>query len=158
MQNELDRINPEGKYAGCDLRRVDRAAIAMLKALPYATLDRTRDVFQFTDRDEEGVIVVITPEAVEFRMPTTEWPHPHTPIPSSRLWKRVTLGKLVDKKLGEFSATKIQEFLDKAQQERSNEFRKCHFCGRAVPREHRHYIDGKHVCHGCSEQHLGIVH
>jgi predicted nuclease of restriction endonuclease-like (RecB) superfamily len=31
-------------------------------------------------------------------------------------------------------------------------------CKRPTPPEHAHNIDGRHVCHGCREAHLGVVH
>ncbi len=95
---------------------------------------------------ERGIIVFVTPEAIEIRMPTLEWPHPHTPGPCSRLWKRLSWERLTDKRL--------VKLLDEARQLRAGMFEQCRFCHRLFPPERR-YED---VCHGCAEKQLGIVH
>ena len=39
---------------------------------------------------EEGIVLLITPEAIELRLPTVEWTEgTHGPAPTSRLWRRI---------------------------------------------------------------------
>lgn len=147
MDSEWERIDPEAKYVLGELRSFEQFALRVLDLLPGARVDRARDVIQITQEDERGIIVIVTPEAVELRLPTTEWVGPHTPIASSRLWKRVKWDRMSD--------ARLSRFLESAGQARAAEFTRCRFCGQEFPPEHRHEED---VCHGCAERHLGVVH
>lgn len=62
--------------------------------LPGACVERTPDLIQINlgdFRDEKGVVVILTPEAIELRLPTLQWRGSHTPVTSSKLWKRIDL-------------------------------------------------------------------
>jgi hypothetical protein len=143
-------VDPENKYDFGGPLSVDRAALQVLELLPGAILDRTRDVIQFEVREEPGLVLLVTPDAIEFRLPTVEWTHgSHGPAPSSRYWKRI---KVPDS--GQLNEKRIQSLIDEARSVRAAEFVICRYCGENFPPEHRH----DDVCHGCAERHMGVVH
>lgn len=147
MERERSRIDPEGRYPAYDLRTVETWALLVLDALPGASLERTRDVIQIEWGGESGIVVLVTPEAVELRLPTVEWTAgAHGPADSSRLWKRVLMDELEE--------VNLRDMLHQAHRAREQQFRKCRYCGRLVPPEHRFSED---VCHGCASEYRGIV-
>ena len=113
-------------------------------------LREPRDCIQISQGDDRGFVLLLTPEAVETRLPTVDWPHPHTPVRSSRLISRVMLD--------DADADVILELVEELKQQRAEQFRDCDYCGRRTPPERAHSIDGKYACHGCSEREMGIVH
>lgn len=141
-------LDPDGKYPSEGLLRVERNAELLFRAQYWALLERTRDVIQLMEPGENGITVIVTREAYEFRLPTVEWTCPgRGPALSSRLWQRV-----------EADAQTPQTLLEKIEavrEARIHETSTCRFCGRRFPPEHRHEED---VCHGCAERHLGIVY
>ncbi|HKQ50438.1 MAG TPA: hypothetical protein VJZ71_20365 [Phycisphaerae bacterium] len=148
MDDSRQRIDPDGKYGADVLRTFEAFALTVLDKFPGAVVERTRDLIQIGKPDDDrAVVVLITPEAIEIRLPTLEWPHPHVPAPSSRLWKRLNWEGLTDKRL--------TRLLEEAAAARAAEFATCRFCGESFPPESR---DGADVCHGCAEEHLGVVH
>jgi hypothetical protein len=147
MCDRKTAIDPEGKYDFGELRRFEEFALRLLDLLPGAEVERTRDVIQIAHGDNEGIIILVTPEAMELRLPTFEWPHPHSPGPSSRLWKRIKWESLGNKRL--------LRLVEEAKQARLGEFATCRFCKKRFPPECMHDDD---VCHGCSERHLGVCH
>lgn len=134
-------------YGSDGLTQVEQYARRILEKFPDAHVQRTRDIFQIELWGEEGVVLVLTPEAIELRLPTLEWTHgTHGPVPSSRLWQRHRWGGL--------KGDKLWHKLALAKQKREEEFRECRYCGQRVPPEHR---IGEDVCHGCASTHLGVV-
>jgi hypothetical protein len=129
-------------------RLMERHAARVFACEPMATLTRTRDVIQFdVDRPGCRVTLLVTAEALELRLPTVEWPAPHLPLASTRLWKRVLCSRLRDE-------AALRALIDAAFEQRRRELVPCRFCRRPTPPEHRH---GR-TCHGCAEGRLGIVH
>jgi len=124
------------------LRLVERAADRVLGRWPYATVTRTRDFIQIDiSVDETGLTVLVTPEALELRLPTVEWTTGYAgPVESSRLWRRVTWRALGS------DDERLAEVIEAGLARRAREFAACRRCGRRVAREHRL---GRH-CHGCS--------
>lgn len=114
--------------------------------LPGSTMERTRDCIQIDFGGEEGIVILITPEAIELRLPSIEWVSPHWPAGSSKFWKKVEVNNVTDGELD----TLLREALD----ERQKQFKKCRFCKRHLPPEHMH----DDVCHECAEKYLGVVH
>ena len=48
---------------------------------------------------QEGIVVLVTAEAIELRLPTVEWTSgTHNPVETSRAWKRLAADGLEDKK------------------------------------------------------------
>lgn len=99
MNAKRRSIDPYGKYDLGDLRRFETFALRVLDLLSGARVERARDVIQIQHGDDRGVVVLVTPEALELRLRTLEWPHPHTPGPSSRLRKRLKWDRLNNKRL-----------------------------------------------------------
>jgi hypothetical protein len=147
MDPDRNLIDPAGTYPADGFTQVESFAVKVLELLPEATFERTRDVFQIDWKGERGIVVVITPETMELRLPTIEWTMgAYGPAPSSRLWKRVKIDTLVDKNL--------LKLLLSARDARVKEFLVCRYCKRELGPERMH----DDVCHGCAEKHLGIVH
>ena len=139
--------DPDNRYPTDGPRKVDELAARVLRFLPGARIDRTRDVIQLDWHGEEGIVVVVTPEALEFRLPTIEWTKgSYGPAESSRFWKRVEDKRLSESELGNLDQS--------AKAARRAQYRTCRFCGERYPPERRSEVD---VCHGCAEKHLGIV-
>jgi hypothetical protein len=87
---EHQRIDPRIEFPSEGLRQVERLALRVLKYLPLAEVTRTRDVIQLDDGGEEGIIVLVTAEKVELRLPTVEWTQgAYGPAYASCFWKRV---------------------------------------------------------------------
>lgn len=148
--SNAERIDPDGKCSQGELRHFEHIAIQVLDLLPDADMERTRDCIQVTESDERGIVVLVTPDAVEIRLPTVEWLHVHTPVASSRLKRRISLSKLIEGSLA--------KLIGNARKARQDEFQECFYCKTPTPPEHAHTFDDKHVCHGCSERELGVVH
>ena len=81
-------VDPLGRYPANYPSRVERNAQRVLELLPDATVERTRDAIQLDWGGQHGLVVLVTADAFEFRLPTVEWPHPHEPAAGSRLWRR----------------------------------------------------------------------
>ena len=71
----LDRtfFDPEGRYAADGSRLVERNAERVIALMPEGRIERTRDSLQIDIGDERGIVVLVTPEAFEIRLPTVEW-------------------------------------------------------------------------------------
>jgi hypothetical protein len=133
---------------GAGLQHFERVAADLIREAKYPYAERTRDAIQiYCEPADIGPVIPVTPDAVEFRLPTLAWPHPGTPTPSSRLWRRVDLEAAYS---GDMHA-----LLRSAWTARKRHLLTCRYCGNKVPPEHRHARD---CCHGCAEQHLGFVH
>ena|SRR5674476_71373 len=143
----LFNLDPQEKYRSDGPLKVEINAERVLAMLPISTIERTRDCIQIDCGGQEGIVILVTPEAIELRLPTIEWTRgAYGPAASSRLWKRVEISKITDIEL----ETLMKETLKK----RQSEFRNCRYCGEHLPPEHMH----GDVCHGCAEKHLGVVH
>ena len=95
-----------------------------------------------------GLVVIVTADAFELRLPRIEWVSVHTPAMNSRFWKRVPVKEIK-------SDDELKSLLIAGMDARRAEFTICRFCGHHAPPEHRHEAD---VCDGCAEKHLGIIH
>jgi hypothetical protein len=132
--------------------QTEALARRLLALLPGAEVTRGRYVFELGHdvESEDGVVVLLTAEAVEFRLPTVEWTAgTHAPVASSRLWRRIEGLDLID-----LSDEQLEELLEAAKQARADEWATCRYCGERVPVEHRL---GANVCHGCASRHEGVV-
>jgi hypothetical protein len=122
--------------------------VRKLDSFQSVAVERTRDCIQLSYDNEEGIVILVTAEAIELRLPTVEWTMgSYGPVASSRLWKRVDWCEITD--------TELISLLNDALKQRKNEFRICRYCGRKFPLEHMHAND---VCQGCAEKHLGVVY
>jgi len=140
-------IDPENRHTADGLRVVERNALRVLACCPCCILERTRDVIQLSVPGDRGIVVVVTPEAIEIRLPTVEWTMgAYGPADSSRLWRRLGADRVSDDQL--------RELLERAVQVRAAQFKPCRWCHARLPPEHRHGA----VCHDCAEKHLGHLH
>jgi hypothetical protein len=148
MADDRAAIDPDGRYPADGFREVEQNALRLMEWMPGFELERTRDVIQLSLGDEDGIVVLVTREAFEFRLPTVEWTaSAYGPAAASRLWRRVPTSRASDRRL--------KSLVQGAMAARKSEFRDCRFCGRSTPPEHRH---GDDVCHSCAEEHLGVVY
>jgi hypothetical protein len=77
-----------------------------------------------------------------------EWDGPHTPVAR---W-------VTAKQLDVATEAKEIETVRRALLDDPQYFLTCELCKRHNQTGHTHRIDGKIICHGCCERHLGIVH
>jgi hypothetical protein len=148
MSDDRTRIDLDNHYPSGDLRLVERNAIRVLAHLPDARLERTRDAIQIDDGDDEkGVVILVTAETIELRLPTVEWTcGAYGPARASRLWKRVRAEALSDDGLG--------SMIQLAVKARRAEFKRCKYCKQLVPPEHR----SGNAWHGCASRYDGVVY
>lgn len=152
MENEP--LDPDRRYPACGLRTVDKVAIHVHRLLSNCVVERTRDVYQFTVDDPGGLVVLVTPDVVEFRLPTVEWTWGYAgPVCSSRPFKRLRIASTSQPAEG-----KLGRLIEQTRRARLSETRPCAYCQRPTPPEHAHAIDSDWVCHGCAERYRGIVH
>ncbi len=145
MEPDRSSVDPQGRYGDAGLTEVEQHALVVLELLPGATFERTRDVFQIEQGGEEGIVVLVTPDALEIRLPTMEWTQgSYGPASGSRLWKRARWGR---------GTNDISGLLRKAHRAREAEYVACRHCGVRFPPERR----VRDACHGCAERHDGIT-
>jgi hypothetical protein len=129
-------------------RRLGNRVLALL---PGATMRPTGSDLQI-EHDYDGetrVVVVITPTALELRLPTVIWEGPQSPVPSTRLWRRIGEPDLTG-----LNDTRLQLLLEAAKEARAAEWATCRYRQARVPVEHR--LDGRDLCHGCASGHEGV--
>ena len=127
------------------MREFERLAERLLQMLSDANATRTRDCVQIDYLGERGVVILLTPQDVEVRLPTIDWTQgSHGPVASSVLKRRHRIG-------GDESEI-IASIMD-AIDERQAQFQVCPHCKEEFPPEHM----AAGSCHGCASTHLGIV-
>ena len=130
--------------------RFEQWAAQVSQLLPEAKVDRTTEVIQLTTgdfRDELGVVILLSPEAMELRLPTLNWDGPYTPVKTSCLWQRLALNEL--------KKSQLPRLIAEAQAQQQQSFFNCKYCGQRNPEGWMHSPD---VCQSCAEKELGIVH
>lgn len=146
-EHERNLIDPGGQYPADGLRRVEQRALEVAQARPGAVITRTRDVVQLEWGGEEGIVALVTAEALELRFPVVEWTGgSYGPAMSSRLWRRFQWDELPPSQLG--------VVLQQAQAARDAEYRECVYC-------HQRFTPDRmtgDACHGCASKHLGILY
>lgn len=114
---------------------------------PEGQVTRRPRKIEIAIEGDAGIVLWITSKQLEIRIPTVVWTGgTHSPVQTTRPWQVQPWSDLTQDRL--------QQMLVEAKEIRRSEFARCRFCGNLVPVEHRH----DDVCHGCAEQHLGIVH
>jgi hypothetical protein len=150
---QAQAIDPDGRYPVAGLRQVDRVAWVVHRLIPGAHVARTRDVYQFTLPDPGGVVVIVTPEEVQCRLPSVNWTSGYAgPVDTSILWQSLRID-LVDP-----SQKKLLRLIGSTVQRRKDQTRPCALCGEPTPPECADVVDRAYVCHGCAEGRMGIVH
>lgn len=143
MQRE-PRLDPDGRYPSEGARFVEQRAMALVDWRDGAVVARTRDFIElrFVDPgDDDGELVaVVTPEALELRLPTIEWTEGNRgPARSSRLWRRV--------KWPEQSTVDMKPWLDRLARALRRSQRQCKHCK-------MRFLSSRmtgDACHGCAE-------
>jgi hypothetical protein len=134
------------------LRRHEQLAETIREHLTLSGEARTQDAIELRYGDERGVALLLTPEAIELRLPTVEWTGgAYAPANSTRLWKRVKLESVMTES---YSWRALAPLVEKALAARKKEFRLCRYCKADTPVEHR---TGR-ACHSCASKHEGIVY
>ncbi len=128
----------------CTLNASERRVVALLPEGEIRWNDQGE--LEVVSGGNQGIVVRLVADGVEVRLPTVVWHGAHTPIATTRYWRRISWADATDDRL-------IALF-DKGKKARRSEFRPCRFCRERVPLEHRH----GDVCHGCAERHLGVIH
>jgi hypothetical protein len=152
MAERNPKLDPDQRYRSDGPTTLEGCAERVLRVLPDAKIERTRDAFQFSDDDElTGVIVLVTAEALELRLPTVEWTcGAYGPAAGSRLWKRIRWNGMGDDVLA--------RWIEAARNATRRQARTCHFCKRRFGPARISTHDGQVVCHGCATARLGIVY
>lgn len=133
-----------------DRRRFEEIAGELELQLPGCAVSRTRDAIQIDYLGDRGVTLLLTPEYVDVRLPAIDWTQgSHGPVASSRSWRRYKIRRDRDD-----GVTPLLDLVHRGLDKRRSEFRRCRFCGKDVPVEHR----TGNACHGCASAHLGIVY
>jgi hypothetical protein len=101
---------------------------------------------EFSSGGDKGIVVRLEADHVEIRLPTVIWEGPHTPSLSSNAWTSIPWEDV--------SEDTLLTLFAEGRAARLSLFRRCQFCGRDVPPEHR--ID-EETCHGCAERHQGVA-
>lgn len=94
--------------------------------------------------DEDGLVLVVTDDALELRLPTLEW-HIHTPRAVSKLWRHISLQEQPE--------LDLRQLIADAQASQKETFGDCKYCGALKPEGWMH---GKDVCQSCAENILGV--
>jgi len=68
----------------------------ILRTSAESRIERTRDCIQINCGGEKGIVILVTPESIELRLPTVEWTCVYGPAASSRFWKRVNESEITD--------------------------------------------------------------
>lgn len=140
-------------FALGDVPRVfERLAEAVTERWPATGVGRFRDAIELhipsLVPDDDPVVVILTPELLEVRLPITEWTGgAYGPVSSSRRWRRRALNR------GE-NPPDVIELVTQALAARCRQFRTCRFCRRKFTADHM----TMGACHGCAERDLGVVH
>src|SRR6056297_1759807 len=124
------------------MTRVERNASRVLLLVTATSVERTRDVVQIDVGEERGIVVVVTPDTIELRLPTVEWTRgTYGPRPSSRPWTRLDPDQLDD--------SELLASIDQARTARAAEFTVCRYCGLSLPPEHRIRSEERRVGKEC---------
>ena len=126
-------IDPEGKYPfKGGFRRFELWGMKVLCALQDAKIERTHDLIQITQGSERGVIVLLTDDTIEVRLPHFRSAHTKKGMMefylSSRLFRRIEgteILRLDVRRDEQTLPTAIQEAIDT----RLQEYSKCSCCG-----------------------------
>jgi hypothetical protein len=150
MSEPHSRLDPDGRYPSECPTEVEGCAERVLRLMPDARVERTRHAFQFEQGDDlSGVIVLVTSEAVELRLPTVEWTcGAYGPAAGSRLWKRIRWDRMGDDVLA--------RWIEAAKNATRRQARTCQFCKGRFGWGTIDRYQGKVACHGCASAHLGI--
>ncbi len=134
-------------------RQFERVASALTVALPGASTSRTRDAIQIEYLGERGVVLLLTPDALEIRLPTVDWTSgTYAPQTSSVLFSRIVFADLPTN--ANECEVEVLDAIEAAVGHRQAQFKECRFCKLEFPPEHM----TEDACHNCASKHLGLVY
>ena len=148
-------VDPGFLFPAMALRTCEENALRLLNLYTEAILTgRSRDCLQIAlpsgaedeVEHEAHLVILVTDEAFDIRLPTIHWMGPHEPVDSSVRF-RCRPAKTI--------AIALKADIEQARECRRRQFLKCRYCGLYFPPERR---DQPHCCHGCSEKYLGVCH
>ena len=148
--NEKCLVDPEQKYTKHrdNLTVIEKNALKILKHLKGSSVERTSDSIQINYNDLKGIVVLVTNEAFEIRIPTIEWAGgSYDPVQTSDLWKRYEFKEINDDEIG--------QLLNHGLDEQKKHIRTCSHCKKEFYESQMH---SETVCHGCAERELGVLH
>ena len=135
--------------------RVEHLADWLREIIPVSRMERAGDFFSLVSGGPEGIVLLVTAEHIEIRLPTVEWTKgAYGPRETSAFWKRIkveTLDAMPEPERRDHLLTLFR----KAEETRRSMYRKCKFCGAFVPPENRF---DRNTCHGCASERLHIVY
>ena len=158
-------LHPDGHYQTGSPRLFERLALVVAGWRSPFVFDRTRDAIEVrfpTDLDAAAdLVVLLTSDAIEFRLPTIDWTMgSHGPAVSSILWRRLDWREddelrymLVEALDGGEVVAWMQEHLCALQAAFEESLETCVYCNKSfLPAR----MAGE-ACHGCAEKHEGVV-
>jgi hypothetical protein len=110
----------------------------------FPSEDEAIFIYQGQFSDENGLVLVVTDNALELRLPTLEWDI-HTPREVSKLWRHISLQEQPE--------LDLRQLIADAQAAQKETFGDCKYCGKRNPEGWMHDRD---VCQSCAENILGI--
>lgn len=98
---DYNPIDPDSLYPSEGLRGFEHAALEALEWRSPHLLARTRDAIEIrfpdTEDDDLELMILLSPEGAELRLPTVEWTMgSYGPARTSYLWKRVSLEEILE--------------------------------------------------------------
>ena len=161
----IDQDEPDSRLGECprdfEALAARLVAVGWLGEAGQPTLSRTRDAIELSFGDamepsgEGGVILLLTPESVEIRLPSITWTRgAYGPVASSRFWRRVSIRPLIGAVGPGGSDVRLRRLVDSGLRARRAEMRSCHFCGERFGPERM----SDDACHGCASEHRGVVY
>ncbi len=117
----------------------------LAEACPAGRWGRVGEYVRVEAGGARGWVALVSAEALEIRLPTTEWVMPYQPVATTRQWQRFHWSELDE--------VGLARVLTEAAEARAAEYADCVHCGESVADEHR--IDG--ACHACASSADGVV-
>lgn len=108
----------------------------------------------FIGGEPEDVVVRVYRSKVAVSSFSIRWEGPHSPVVRPKTFASFNW-KLIPSFQMSFL---LRDLIPMVREIRRSQFKQCSVCKEVKAPEDLHFIDEKHVCHGCSEWHLGIVH
>lgn len=136
------------------LRRFELLANALVRMLSDSEMARTRDAIQIDYLGDEGVVLLLTPETLEIRLPTVDWTQgTYGPCASTRRYQLIDVDDFI-RGDGRPDEASLLAAVMRGVEARGAEFKPCRYCGECFPIEQRH----GDACHGCAEREEGVIH
>lgn len=135
------RYVPERKRRRSSWPEMDSRVQQILEHLPGAKVEYESGARQlrYCDSQGVGIILHLTAESLDLRLPAIRWHGPAKYSIESRRWKKVAWDDITDDDLPKLLAGALQA--------RKDEYSTCRSCGQSLPLG---YMYNEDVCYGCS--------